>query len=124
MKTEMMETAMPRLNAKVRPLEASGPPQPKDLRRHERRPYSGRVSCMTRKDAHLAALDISPGGVGLLSTKPMAVGQRVALAFLQGSMVVEGIVARVRPIFSCDWQVGVSFLRNEEELFDVVRQLS
>jgi hypothetical protein len=92
----------------------------RDLRRHPRRPFSGRVTCAELGHCELAALDISSGGVGLLSPQVCLPGQQVTLLFLDDSFSVKGVISRVRTVFSCDWQVGVTFLQEQPNLLKAI----
>ncbi len=98
--------------------------QDSDARRYARRPYAGLVVCVDDEECDLASLDLSAGGVGVLSTRSFAVGQKVTLAFLKRNVQVEGVVRRVRLVYSCDWQVGIAFSHPQNELVDVVRSVS
>jgi hypothetical protein len=92
---------------------------PENCRRHERRAYAGKVLRIDGPQRECGALNLSAGGVGLLATDPMEVGQGVSLAFLGESVSVLGFVSHVRPMKSGDWRVGVRFLREEPELAEV-----
>ncbi|HEX7928890.1 MAG TPA: PilZ domain-containing protein [bacterium] len=89
---------------------------PSELRRRIRQPYAGQVEMGAGGNCQMAALDISTSGVGLLSARPFATGQPVTLLFFDGTMRVEGVVSRVRAIFTSDWQIGVQFLEEQPAL--------
>lgn len=88
-------------------------------RRYERRAYAGKVFRIDGPAVECGALDLSAGGVGLLVSDLMEVGQPVKLSFLAHAVSVQGIVAHIRPQASGDWRVGVRFLQDEQELADV-----
>ena len=92
-----------------------------ELRRFARHPYPGRVRDVKNPNGEFAALDLSAGGVGLLSSTRPEIGQSMVLAFLGGTIAVKGVVTNVRPGRWRDWRVGVAFLQPEHELVEVAR---
>jgi hypothetical protein len=93
--------------------------RPEDGRRHARKAYGGLIERMDGPRQQCGALDLSIGGVGILSSEPMEPGQVVHLAFLGRSVSVRGFVTHVRPTSSGDWRVGINFLQDEPELAEV-----
>ena len=120
MNTELTESGRTRDAMQAGSLHTDTRINPPDSRRHPRHPYSGRVSCREAQESEMAALDISAGGVGLLSSRPFKIGQPITLTFLGDSVQVKGVIARVRPVFSCDWLMGIAFLQEQPELIDVM----
>lgn len=123
MKTNPTESPLRHGAAHAREMNKNPMLKPTDVRRYPRLPYTGRVTCAD-VDCEIASLDLSPAGVGLLSTQEFSVGQEVTLVFLRGSVKVRGVVRRIRPTPSSEWNVGIAFLQDERELIDVVRAVS
>lgn len=98
--------------------------QPGEGRRHGRRAYGGVVVRLTPHPKECGALDLSSGGVGLLSSERLELGQVVHLAFMGRTVSVRGVVSHVRPMASGDWRIGISFLRDEPELAEVALAVS
>ena len=98
-------------------------PSREERRVHTRRPFSGQVQILGMQNGETAALDLSVSGVGLLSSRLLSMGQVVDLSFLGRSVQVTGVVQRVRPVFSCDWHVGIQFMEPQPELAEVVNAL-
>jgi hypothetical protein len=90
-----------------------------ETRHHVRRAYTGRVFRTDGGFSECGALDISAGGVGLLVTERLEVGDLIELAFLGCSIAVPGSVRHVTPLAGGDLRIGVAFHREEPELAEV-----
>jgi hypothetical protein len=124
MKAKIREKAMSPMSLRQLPPIGAGPGQPGDgaeLRRFARYPYPGRVRSVNDGNREMAALDLSAGGVGLLSAQQLEIGRLMVLAFLGGTVAVKGVVSSVRPGRWRDWRVGIAFLQPEHELVEVAR---
>lgn len=95
-----------------------------DAREEARQPFATRLRTAEDDQGELATLDISAKGVRVLSTRPYAEGQRLTLLFFNGTMRVEGVVSRIRTVFSCDWEMGITFLKRQNDLIAAIRALS
>ena len=80
-----------------------------EFRKHLRHAYSGQVFTINAGNKEFASLDLSIGGVGLLSSTHMKTGERVHLAIRNRTIVVKGHVRHVRPSGLHVWRVGIAF---------------
>jgi hypothetical protein len=90
-----------------------------DDRKQHRHAFAGRVACGDAHQTEFAALDLSGGGIGVLSSRRLTAGQSVKLSLLEGSISVEGYVAHARALGEHDWRLGISFLEDQTELLAV-----
>jgi hypothetical protein len=60
-------------------------------------------------------LDISQGGIGLLTNAPLTQGANYALTFRMGARFISctATVAYVRPRAAGDWRAGLAFVHDE-----------
>jgi hypothetical protein len=97
--------------------------QGKDRRRYERLPFDGGIHFGTDCLQTATGIDLSLGGVGLLTRDVAPVGNELEVAFLERSVAVRGVVRSVRRVDD-GYRLGIQFLTEEPEVVEVVRRYS
>jgi hypothetical protein len=82
-------------------------------------PYRGEIHWGVEALEAAQGVDLSPGGVGFISTLLEPMGAEVEVAFLERSVAVRGIVRNHRPVEG-GHRVGVQFHAEEREVVEVV----
>ena len=99
---------------------ATNPPRGEsEARQYPRLAFRTNVRVWNWGGALLRAVDLSAGGLGAYSDRPMGAGQLVHLALLNQCVRVEGTVRHERESPGLGWRIGIQFREMQPELLAV-----
>ena len=97
--------------------------QRQEARRYRRFPFRGVVQLQDRNGDKLRAFDLSVGGVGIHSDRPLGIGRTIEVVLLDGSMRVKGVVRYEIQNKGLGWRIGIRFVEPQPELLAVAMSL-
>ncbi|MDH5752087.1 MAG: PilZ domain-containing protein [Deltaproteobacteria bacterium] len=95
-----------------------------NLRSADRVPFRSMLKLQNGSESMVMGVDLSPGGMGIEIDRPLNVGDKVNLIFLNDTFKVDGSVKHCRESANDGlYRVGVQFNLEIKELIDVLVML-
>jgi hypothetical protein len=94
-----------------------------DSRKYIRHAFTGTVQLRDGDGFEFRAVDLSAGGVGFLSLRPLGIGSVVDVTFLDRSVVVRGVIRFEQEAHPHRWRIGIQFAQPQHELLAVANLL-